>query len=312
MSKSQDFNSSSNGGSTEPRRKNIVVSVLFFIILFLLILAGVLGYFLRSAHVEAERQTEEYIHEKDSILVELQHQVVAFDSLKSTSEDVQTRLRIEKQRAEELVEKIRAQQQVTFQQLKSYQRELGTLREIMRNMVHEIDSLNTANKQLMDENSRMRGSYAESQQQVRQLTSTNEELSTAVMRGSVVKARNIIITALNKNDNETKSAKRTRKIRTSFILMENALAKPGPREVYIRITDKEGVLLVASDAATFKFGGQDMPCSAHREIDYQNEDLEATIYYNAAHFSAGEYHVSIFMDDTLIGESSFILKKTFF
>ena len=309
MPESPDYFSDSKGGSTAPRKKSVVVSVLFFLLIFLLILAGVLAYFLRSAQLSAEQQTVEYQMEKDSILHQMQSQVRAFDSLQSSSEEVQTRLRLEKSRAEALVAKIQSEQQVTFQQLKSYQRELGTLREIMRNMVHEIDSLNSVNRELVEENTRMRGSYAESQQQVRKLTSSNEELSTAVMRGSVVKARNIQILAINKKGKEVTKARRAVKLRTDFTLSENTLAKPGLRKIYIRLTDKDGVLLASSDGATFKFGGQSMPCSAYREIDYQNQELDINIFYgDSTQFAAGEYHVSIFMDETLVGEGSVVLK----
>ncbi len=293
------------------RKKSVVVSVLFFLLIFLVIVAGVLAYFLRRAQVVAEEQATEYRIEKDSIVYQLQNQVQAFDSLKSTSAEVQGRLETEKKRAEALVAELQAKQQVTFQQLKSYQRELGTLREIMRNMVHEIDSLNTANRELLAENSRMRGSYAESQQQVRQLTSSNEELSTAVMRGSVVKARNIAIVPLNKKQKLAKRASKTVLLRTDLTLSENALAKPGKRTVYIRLTDRDGILLPAQDGATFSFGGQEMPCSAHREIDYQNQDVDMQIFYGDlanTKFISGDYHVAIFMDETLIGEGSLTLK----
>ena len=309
MQENQDYFANVKSGSPAPRKKSVVVSVLFFLLIFFLIVAGVLAYFLRSAHVTAEQQTKEYKMEKDSILLQMQTQVRAFDSLQASSEEVRTKLQLEKSRAEALVAKIQSEQQVTFQQLKSYQRELGTLREIMRNMVREIDSLNTVNRELQEENTRMRGSFAESQQQVRRLTSTNEELSTAVMRGSVVKARNIRIIAINKKGKEVTKARRTVKLRTDFTLSENSLAKPGMREIYIRLTDKDGVLLPAADGATFKFGGQYMPCSAHREIDYQNQELEINIFYgDVAQFAAGEYHVSVFMDDSLIGEGSAVLK----
>lgn len=307
MTVKQDFKAQGEG----TRKKSVVVSVLFFLLIFLIIVAGVLAYFLRRAQVNAEEQATEYLLEKDSIMYQLQHQVQAFDSLKSTSAEVQGRLAAEKKRAEDLVAELKAKQQVTFQQLKSYQRELGTLREIMRNMVHEIDSLNTANRELIAENSRMRGSYAESQQQVRQLTSSNEELRTAVMRGSVVKARNITIVPLNKKQKLAKRANKTVVLRTDLTLSENALAKPGKRMVYIRLTDRDGILLPAQDGATFMFGGQVMPCSAHREVDYQNQDIDMQIFYGDSvnsKFISGDYHVAIFMDETLIGEGSVTLK----
>lgn len=309
MPETQDYLSNSKGGSTAPRKKSVVVSVLFFLLIFLLILAGVLAYFLRRAQRSAELQTVEYQMEKDSILHQMQAQVYAFDSLQSSSEEVRTRLQLEKSKAEALVAKIQSEQQVTFQQLKSYQRELGTLREIMRNMVREIDSLNSVNRELVEENTRMRGSFAESQQEVRRLTTSNEELSTAVMLGSVVKARNIQIIAIDKKGKEVNKARRAAKLRTDFTLSENTLAKPGLREIYIRLTDKDGVLLASSDGATFKFGGQNMPCSAHREIDYQNQELDINIFYgDSGSFAAGEYHVSVFMDETRIGEGSVVLK----
>ncbi len=309
MSELQEFQTIPNANTPTSRRKNVVVSFLFFILILLLIVAGVLAYFLNRSHTVIEQQATEYRQEKDSLVLEIRGQIRAFDSLQSQSTAMQAKLTAEKERAESLVAKMQAEKQVTFQQLKAYQRELGTLREIMRNMVREIDSLNTANRELKEENTRMRGSYAESQQQVRQLTTSNEELSTAVMRGSVVKARNIRIVPLNKRNKEVTKARKTVKLRTEFTLSENALAKPGVRLVYIRVTDKDGGLLPSSDGQTFSFGGQNMPCSAHREIDYQNQDLDIVVFYGDNNtFASGDYTVTIFMDETLIGEGTVHLK----
>ena len=48
--------------------------------------------------------------------------------------------------------------------------------------------------------------------------------------------------------------------------------------------------------------------SAVREVDYQNEDVDVSIYYTGGGFIPGTYKVELYMDGNLIGSSEVALR----
>ena len=65
--------------------------------------------------------------------------------------------------------------------IKQYEKEVGTLRTIMRGYIKQIDSLNTLNKQLIEENVSFRG-QDEIDAQTRRVLDTRNGLATVVER----------------------------------------------------------------------------------------------------------------------------------
>jgi hypothetical protein len=179
----------------------------------------------------------------------------------------------------------------------------------MRDMVYEIDSLNTLNQQLIAENIKVRQEFNMSQKTVESLEQRTEELSTPVAKGQVVRARNIIPTTINRRGREVSRARNVEKIKTCFTLSENSIAKAGSRDVYIRILGPDGFILAKANTDLFDFEGEKIVYSAKREVDYQNQDIDMCIFYdNNGELISGTYTVSLFMDGFMIGYGEFIMK----
>jgi hypothetical protein len=144
---------------------------------------------------------------------------------------------------------------------------------------------------------------------VESLEQRTEELSSAVERGSVVRARDVSVVTINERGREISRARNVDKIQTCFTLSENSIAKPGPRYVQIRILGPDGFILAKSNTDLFDFEGEKIVFSAHREVDYQNKDVEMCIFYdNNGELIAGRYEVFLFMDGHAIGQGEFLLR----
>ncbi len=293
-----------------PKKGSAAVNLLAILVVVLLFIAIVLGFFYIRNQREAEAIQQELLADKDSISHNLENVLFEYNGLQTENTQLQEQVALERERAEKLLEEIKNVKKVSYSKIKSYQRELGTLRAIMRNMVKEIDSLNTLNQNLIAENTRVRTEYAESQENVQRLSSQNEELNQAVEKGSRIQLRNIETRGLKKRDRTTKRARWTKKLRTCFTLMANSIAKPGPRPVFIQITAPDGSLLLASDSGPFPVGEETQQYSAKREVDYQNEDIDLCVFFDGAgaQFAKGIYHVDIFMAGEKLGETDCLLK----
>jgi hypothetical protein len=193
--------------------------------------------------------------------------------------------------------------------MRQYEKELGTLRTIMRGYIVQIDSLNTLNKKLTADAAAARREAAESRKREEALNKTVESLSGQVAAGSVLKARGIRIEAYNASDKVTDRSSRVVRLMTSLSLVENDLAPKGPVRVYIRVKDPEGILLTNSTQRTFEVNGEPMICSASREVDYQGKEVDLSIYLNEIpEYTKGIYTVEAYTEQTLLGSAEMMLR----
>jgi hypothetical protein len=203
---------------------------------------------------------------------------------------------------------------MTARDLVKARKENETLRGIMRSYARTIDSLNTLNIDL--------GSRLE-ETNVRLSTTTNErdtyrqqaeESQQQVKKGSKLQAYNIQSEALKQRLNNsmeiTDKAKNAVQFRSSFTLSENVLSNAGRKNVYLQITGPGGQVLQGSSNFVTETENGSTAYSQRKEVDYQNQALDLTIYYELKGEEAakGTYKVRIYCEGILIGTDSFALK----
>ena len=280
--------------------------VMYALVAVVVLLAGALAYIwwsksslVNELNVEKEELTSQ--------MIALQND---YASLSSDYDMINSQLDSSREEVSQLIERIKKTEATNRSKMRQYEKELGTLRSIMRNYIVQIDSLNTLNKKLTADAAAARREAAESRRQSEELSKTVESLSGQVAVGSVVKARGLKLEAYNASDKVTDRSSRTIRFIASLSLVENDLAKKGPVRVYIRVKDPDGILLTNSTQRTFSVaGGEPMICTASREVDYEGKEVEMGIYVNEIpSFVKGIYTVEAFTDQTKLGEAELILR----
>jgi hypothetical protein len=229
--------------------------------------------------------------------------------LSSEYDDINLQLDSSRIEVQLLIEKIQKTEATNRSKIRQYEKELGTLRSIMRNYVVQIDSLNKLNQKLTADAAAARREAEESRKRQAELTKTVENLTGQVAAGSVIKARGISIDAYNSSDKITDRSSRVVRLLTTLSLVENDLAPKEPVRVYIRVKGPDGVLLTNSEQRTFTFGGEPMICSASREIDYQGKEVEMSIYLNdITGYVKGIYTVEAYTEQTRLGSAELMLR----
>ncbi|MBO7584908.1 MAG: hypothetical protein J6T09_04500 [Bacteroidales bacterium] len=115
--------------------------------------------------------------------------------------------------------------------------------------------------------------------------------------------------AINTSAKETDRSSRTEKLRADMFLIENAIAKKGPRRVYIRVKGPDGILLTADDKQLFTCDGEQMIYSESREVDYQGEEVEVSVYFASPQpFTKGVYTVDAYTTEGKIGSADLLLR----
>jgi Tfp pilus assembly protein PilN len=244
--------------------------------------------------------------EKDSLANELRHMVVAFDTLKTNNDTLKAGMEKQKNKIVQLLS-INAS---NVRLIKSYKNEITTMREIMKSYIIQIDSLNTRNKILTSENSEIKEQITQVRNTNTELSKVKEELSTKVEVASVIQAKNIAAVSLNKKRKETTRINNLDKLRICFTLRENALAKPGQKDVYMRVIRPDSLVVTSSTDNLFEYKGNKIIYSANRQVDYLNQDIEVCIFMdNKGDFIIGNYSVELYLDNNIIGRTNFMLSK---
>ena len=268
-------------------------------------LAAGLGYMLY--------QRSGLVNQLEGEKAELAQQMVAlqtdFENLNSDYESINHQLDTSREQVAQLIEKLNKTEATNRAKIRQYEKELGTLRSIMKGYIVQIDSLNTLNKRLTADAAAARREAAESRRANEELTQQVSNLSEQVNAGKVLKARGITLTAHYGNDKVGDRHSRVRYMMANLSLLENSLAERGPVRVYVRVKDPEGVLLMNNESGEFLVNDVAMQATASREVDYEGAEVDLSIYINdTGEFVKGIYTLEAYTEKGLLGRAECLLR----
>ena len=280
-------------------------AVMIAMIIIALALGAALYYVLTSKN--------KLVNELNEEKADLTEQIVAlqsdYENLSSEYDSINAQLDSSREEIAQLVARVKKTEATDRAKIRQYEKELGTLRTIMRGYIAQIDSLNTLHPQLAEEAASARREAEETKQVNAKLTQRVEDLAGRVTAGSVIKAHNFVMYAYNNNDKVTDKANRVVRFLVNLSLVENDLAPHGPVRVYVRVTDPDGNLLSDGRGTTFTFGGETLEATASREVDYQGQEVDLGIYINnIPSFQKGVYTVNAYTTQAQLGHGELLLR----
>lgn len=247
--------------------------------------------------------------EKDTLQSRLSSMIVDLDNIKSENDTISQQLSSEKYKADSLFTLIKKERSITRSQMTKYKKEIDLLKTVVTGYVKQIDSLNRVNVKLAKENTSYRNTIASAKLRADAAEEKNQELSSKIQKGAVVRARDIVLTAVSHKDKVVDKARHATRLRVNFVLNANEMASVGVRDIFIRILAPDGVVLADSPNSLFEFNGEKITYSAMRsDVDYQGEDLPVAVTYSGSGIINGRYNVEIYMDGHMIGSNELILK----
>lgn len=280
-------------------------TVMIIMIVVAVALAAALAYVMMSKNRLVSQLNDEKADLTEQ-LITLQND---YADLTSEYDTINYQLDSSREEIAQLIERVRTTEATNRSKIRQYEKELGTLRSIMRGYIEQIDSLNTLNKQLTAEAASARKDAADSRRRSEELAQQVETLNDKVTAGSILKARGLRMEAFNANDRVIDRSTRVVRLLVSLSLVENELAERGPVRVYVRVSDPSGNLLLDGKGTTFTFDGQTLEASASREVDYQGEEVELGIYVNnIPEFYKGIYTVEAYTEQSLLGTAELMLR----
>jgi hypothetical protein len=292
--------------------KKTNVNALYGVLGLLVVVLAVAVYMLLDTRknlnlvsTDLAEKTEFFRVEKDSLEGELRNIYFRYDTLETNSLELQ----VEMQQQKEKIDKLISIQADDAYKIRMYRKEMETLRTVLRSYIVQIDSLNMQNQELLAENKQLRNTELRLSTEKKQLEEDKTQLEEIKDLATMLQASQIDMVMLNKRDKESDRIRTAVKVRVDFVLRANNVAIMGEKKIFLRIIRPDQVVLGSPELEVIDFNEEQIPASASRVINYENEDLPVSIFWaNDGEIVPGEHTVELHSEGKLIGMSSFVLK----
>lgn len=279
------------------------------LVIILACVAALLAVVLGALLYQRNGLVEELESEKSELAQQMKDLQSDFSQLSSDYDNINSQLDTSREQVAMLIEKLNKTEATNRAKIRQYEKELGTLRTIMKGYIVQIDSLNTLNKRLTADAAAARREAAEARSANEELTMQVEDLSSKVNAGKVVRARGVSLTAYYSNDKAGDRHSRVRYMVAGLTLVENSLADHGPMRIYVRVKDPEGILLMNNASEEFTSEGEVLQATASRDVDYEGGEVDLSIYVNdTGEFVKGVYTLEVYSDRSLLGKAECMLR----
>lgn len=223
-------------------------------------------------------------------------------------------LNIQKQKIQSLLNELNSNKQFTASQLFQLRKENETLRNIMKGYVKQIDALNTLNIELTSKLDETSIQLTNTTTERDEFKKDAEEKNIQLKKGARLQAYTFHSSGLqskwNNTIKETEKAKNTIQIMSSFTVSQNPLASAGKKTIFLQIIDPSGKVLQSRSNNTVDTELGNVGYSDKKEIDYQNQAIDVSIFYDFKSEKAlkGNYKIKVICDGVVIGTDSITLK----
>jgi len=250
----------------------------------------------------------------NDLRTDFKNMLSTYDALIAKDKTKADSLNAQKEKIQELLDQLNTNKKLSANQIFKLQKENETLRGIMKSYVIQIDSLNTLNVKLTSALDKTTNELSSTKSERDQFKQEAEQNAEQVKKGSKLTAFGFssvgLRMKLNNTTEESNRAKGIVQFRSTFTISENPIAKAGNKKVYMQIINPDGKTMQNKSSNVIQTDSGNIPFSDLKEINYNNERIDVTIFYDLKGETAlkGNYKVRIFCEGSLIGTDSFTLK----
>lgn len=284
-----------------------------FIIVIAILLVGIFvaGYFIFNQKGKIEVLEQETSLNKQQLEDEYESLSMQYEGFKLNikNDSLLQKLSNEQTKVQRLLEELKTVKADNRAEINRLNKELASLRKILKSYIAQIDSLNRANEQLRQEKKEITNKYQQATKNLNEVTQQKESLSEKVTLASKLDATGISVQATNNKGKVQKKISKVEQLVINFTITKNITAEPGERTIYIRIMKPDNDVLTKSRTNVFAFENKDINYSMKKLIEYGGEEIPVTMYWNVEEYlMPGTYRVDIFADGSRIGMKSFSME----
>ena len=245
--------------------------IILLAVLGILITALVFGLitFMNKSNKQGEQiaQTEMFMEEeKQQMVTEIDAIAGEMDgyTMYVHNDSLLREFDLQKQRIKDLQNELKQTKATDAKRIAELKNEIASLRKILAHYIQQIDSLNTANKRLTNENLEVKERIQSVSATAEMLAKEKESLSEVVTRAAVLELYNFSFNPLDGRNKKTDRASKMTNLKFNFTIGKNITAEPGPKTVYLRVTRPDSEVMQKGNTV----------------FSYENKNITYTIHEN--------------------------------
>ena len=214
-----------------------------------------------------------------------------------------------KAKVEQLMQELKSEKVKSKARINELQKEIATLKGLLRHYIAQIDSLNKENAGLRAENQEIKDQNARLSSRVKEVTRTAETLSERMTLAEKLNVTGVSLTALRKSGKVEKNVTKAKQLMVTFTIPQNNSTPVGEKTIFLRLVNPEGQLL--GSGGSFSFEGKSIPCTARKSVEYAGDEIAGVKMYWDVNttLTPGDYTVELFTDGYRLTSRRFTLKK---
>lgn len=300
----------------EPRKDS---NKIYFLIVVILALLGTNAYLFfkdKKANERVVTLGDEKARLQTVMQTEIDKIEAELDNSNSTNVKLTAQMKEEQAMARGRIATLRAdlsKGKLTQGQLKKAEEEIKQLRYFVTKYTADIEDLKKQNATLTVERNTLKTTVDSVSAKVTEYEKQNQELSTKVKAAASIKTGNISIIPIKiKNsgkETDVSRASATNKLRVNFNVVNNSIAEKGMHDIYIRVIDPSGNLIVSDNGGMFLADEEELQYTYKTAVEFANDGKDYSIdWTNPGSFSKGIYTIVLYADGYTMGRGSVALK----
>jgi cell division protein ZapB len=286
----------------------LVVLALVNIILVYLMMQNKQESIDKDAFIDKQRvELEETGSKLDSVYRELDIKIA---EAKKMNRDYQALLDIQEQLKADIVNAKKSKADIE-KLVREYDAKIKNYEALLAQKEGEIKNLQGENKELSKEVIKSKTEKTKLADSISNIQKQKQELEATVAKASVLKSEALKIEGIdgkNRVDDDGRfKAKNLERLKVSVKLFENNAAKVGSKEMYMRIIEPSGAVMVGADGGRFKdANGKDMNYTTVQTFLFDNVNRNVVLIFRKGNqFQKGTHIVELYCEGSLVGKGSF-------
>ncbi|QNL51131.1 hypothetical protein H8S90_05985 [Olivibacter sp. SDN3] len=283
--------------------------VYFFIVAIIALLATNVYFYLKYKNSDSQNIT--ITSEKSQMEAELDRIELELDRVTKANLALSEALKSERENARLKIEELRAkltQNELDRADMQKTQQEITQLRQSVAKYSKDAERLKNENRLLLSERDSLKVSMNHATAKAQELEDINQELESKVNIASALKISSININAFrvrkNGRENIETRARRADKLKIDFNIAENAIAKEAIYDIYVRIIEPNGNLLIRENNI-FEADGVELQYTYKTGIEFSNDGKLYSIEWPGIEgFKPGTYTVVLYTNKGTMGRGT--------
>lgn len=299
--------------SDQQPRKNS--NKIYFLIAVILALLGTNAYLFFKEKKSSERIVT-VSDEKSRMQTEIDKIEAELDNSNSSNIKLSEQMQKEQDLARQKIADLRIalkKGQLTQGQLAKAQEDIKQLRYFVTKYSADIDELKLQNASLTSERNTLRTTVDSVSSKASNLEKVNEELNTKVKAAAALKTGNVSIIPLrvksSGKETDVTRASTTKKLRVNFTVVNNSIAEKGMHDIYLRIIDPSGNLIISDNGGMFNADDEELQYTYKTAVEFGNDGKAYAVdWTNPGSFQKGTYTIVLYADGYTMGKGAVSLK----